>query len=199
MSMKSALVAATLALASVAPAAAADYQFQYVFNTGHVVAGSFSGDQSGNLVTNITNLDFSINGTPVAGPLLIYGYAGYNGPGGPNNTSPASFVLNGAQLSFDPMLNNFLFLTNIPAVQPDDDVFYIMPWTNGPGNQVATQLTQNGVTNQLYNGSYIPQNWSLSQVNVPGGVPEPASWLMLLCGFGLVGAMARRRTVTVAA
>jgi PEP-CTERM motif len=32
-----------------------------------------------------------------------------------------------------------------------------------------------------------------------GGVPEPASWAMLISGFGLVGAVARRRRVTVAA
>ena len=31
-----------------------------------------------------------------------------------------------------------------------------------------------------------------------GGVPEPASWAMLIAGFGLVGAMQRRRTLSVA-
>ena len=33
----------------------------------------------------------------------------------------------------------------------------------------------------------------------PGGVPEPASWAMLIAGFGLVGAAARRRRSTVVA
>jgi PEP-CTERM motif len=32
-----------------------------------------------------------------------------------------------------------------------------------------------------------------------GGVPEPASWAMLITGFGLVGAVSRRRRVAVAA
>ncbi|WP_193743232.1 PEPxxWA-CTERM sorting domain-containing protein [Sandarakinorhabdus sp. AAP62] len=32
-----------------------------------------------------------------------------------------------------------------------------------------------------------------------GAVPEPASWAMLIAGFGLVGAVARRRRVAVAA
>jgi hypothetical protein len=32
-----------------------------------------------------------------------------------------------------------------------------------------------------------------------GAVPEPASWAMLIAGFGLVGAMARRRRITLAA
>jgi len=31
----------------------------------------------------------------------------------------------------------------------------------------------------------------------PGGVPEPASWAMLIAGFGLVGATQRRRKATV--
>jgi hypothetical protein len=33
----------------------------------------------------------------------------------------------------------------------------------------------------------------------PGGVPEPASWAMLIAGFGLVGAAQRRRKVALAA
>ena len=35
--------------------------------------------------------------------------------------------------------------------------------------------------------------------NVGGSVPEPASWAMLIAGFGLVGAAARRRRAAVAA
>jgi hypothetical protein len=31
------------------------------------------------------------------------------------------------------------------------------------------------------------------------GIPEPASWAMLIAGFGLVGAASRRRNMTVAA
>jgi hypothetical protein len=33
----------------------------------------------------------------------------------------------------------------------------------------------------------------------PGPVPEPASWAMLIAGFGLVGAVARRRRMAVSA
>ena len=34
---------------------------------------------------------------------------------------------------------------------------------------------------------------------VPGGVPEPATWAMMLTGFGIAGAAMRRRRATVAA
>jgi PEP-CTERM motif len=35
--------------------------------------------------------------------------------------------------------------------------------------------------------------FSRDVIAAPGGVPEPASWAMMLAGFGLVGAAARRR------
>lgn len=133
------------------------------------------------------------------------GYFGYNGPSGPNSTTPADFVLNAATVSFNPLLNNFLFLNRPPAIGQDDDVFYIIPFTNGGGNQVATQAALNGNLFNVFNGNYVPANWSLSETMVPppgpgpGGVPEPATWAMLLSGFGLVGVMARRRKASVTA
>ncbi|WP_313669041.1 PEPxxWA-CTERM sorting domain-containing protein [Sandarakinorhabdus sp.] len=42
------------------------------------------------------------------------------------------------------------------------------------------------------------ENWSGLTIGAPG-VPEPASWAMLIAGFGLVGAAARRRRQTVSA
>ena len=39
----------------------------------------------------------------------------------------------------------------------------------------------------------------LSAAGTVGGVPEPASWVMLVAGFGIVGALVRRRRITVAA
>ncbi len=37
------------------------------------------------------------------------------------------------------------------------------------------------------------ENWSGLTIGTSGAVPEPASWAMLIAGFGLVGAAARRR------
>jgi hypothetical protein len=41
-------------------------------------------------------------------------------------------------------------------------------------------------------------NGTLSYATVAGAVPEPASWALMIAGFGLVGAAMRRRSVRVA-
>ncbi|WP_017668949.1 PEPxxWA-CTERM sorting domain-containing protein [Sandarakinorhabdus sp. AAP62] len=43
------------------------------------------------------------------------------------------------------------------------------------------------------------ENWSGLTIGTSGVVPEPSSWAMLIAGFGLVGAAARRRRQTVSA
>ena len=199
MTIKSITMVAALALAVAGPAQAAGFNFEYRLNTGELVTGSFTGDKAGNLVTNISDISVALNGTSFSGTLAAYRYTGYNGPGGPNNTASTNFVLNAATVSFDPLLNNFLFINTVPILQPDEDLFYIFPWTNGGDNQVATQVRLNGVTPNFYNGNYVPGNWSLKENSGPGGVPEPATWLMLIGGFGLVGVVSRRRVGTVAA
>jgi hypothetical protein len=42
-------------------------------------------------------------------------------------------------------------------------------------------------------------NTGLDNISITTGVPEPASWAMLIAGFGLVGAVARRRQRTAVA
>jgi hypothetical protein len=206
MSIKPITIFAALALGFAAPAAAGNFTFEYtLLEPGNVVTGSFSGDRAGNSITNISNIAIALNGTSFSGTVNAYGYTGYNGPTGPNSTQVDNFVLGGAIVSFDALESNFLFLNTLPGIDTDDDVFYIFPWNNGGGNQVATQVRLNGVSPNQYNGNLVPANWSLSEVVAPppgpgpGGIPEPATWAMLLSGFALVGVMARRRSVTVTA
>lgn len=43
--------------------------------------------------------------------------------------------------------------------------------------------------------SYTSNSGALfSEINAPGGVPEPATWGMMILGFGLIGGLLRRRT-----
>ena len=56
-------------------------------------------------------------------------------------------------------------------------------------------LTKAGVYDQIAS-DYISR---LTVTVVPGGVPEPATWALMLSGFGLAGAVLRRRRGVAAA
>lgn len=62
-------------------------------------------------------------------------------------------------------------------------------------NQVVTLLSDNIGTPRDYQSAFFYYETSV----VGGGVPEPASWAMLISGFGLTGAAMRRRRVALAA
>ncbi|WP_235902761.1 PEPxxWA-CTERM sorting domain-containing protein [Sandarakinorhabdus oryzae] len=69
-----------------------------------------------------------------------------------------------------------------------------------------TSLSGSAVTLRLINASteyggndFGVDNINFSQTSILGGVPEPASWALLLAGFGLVGAASRRRRKAVVA
>lgn len=74
------------------------------------------------------------------------------------------------------------------------------------GRQVAENAATStgGLYQNVGDESAYVRDWAVGPqfVNyafLNGAVPEPASWAMLIAGFGLVGAAARRRRVTVAA
>jgi PEP-CTERM motif len=66
--------------------------------------------------------------------------------------------------------------------------------------EVATNLTGNNHTIQLFQANGLSggpnDNWIfVSEVTFFGNaVPEPASWALMIAGFGLVGAVTRKRT-----
>jgi hypothetical protein len=66
-------------------------------------------------------------------------------------------------------------------------------------NQVSTILQSSLVQKQggLYSIDIIPFSVLSSLPPVLSGVPEPASWAMMVGGFGLIGAAMRRRKVAV--
>ncbi len=58
--------------------------------------------------------------------------------------------------------------------------------------------TPNSIYGLRFGGNYVLLTGTADGVPNPG-VPEPASWVMLIAGFGLVGAAARRRRMVVSA
>lgn len=85
----------------------------------------------------------------------------------------------GQQSSYD-LIDDFWFNSVIPGgvTFGANDVFTAIAFSEG-------QIIGNGTTTSFA---------------IPGGaVPEPASWALLIAGFGLVGAMQRRRSAAIAA
>lgn len=72
-----------------------------------------------------------------------------------------------------------------------------MGWTTYTYDFVATSTVSNLAFTSIDN---TPSGPALDNVSISGGnVPEPATWAMLIAGFGLVGVAARRRRGAVAA
>ena len=62
-----------------------------------------------------------------------------------------------------------------------------------PYASFTTQLTASGTSTELgFIFYHEPSFWDLDNVSLTAAVPEPASWAMMIAGFGLAGAAARR-------
>jgi hypothetical protein len=59
----------------------------------------------------------------------------------------------------------------------------------------GSELDPLGITRFEYSSAhgFAIDDLTLGLLGVPPGIPEPATWAMLIAGFGLVGAAARRR------
>ncbi len=57
----------------------------------------------------------------------------------------------------------------------------------------TTRYTQVLLTNNNGNDQFSYDDFSIGTPGAVNSVPEPASWAMMVAGFGLVGAMTRRR------
>ncbi|HEV2567238.1 PEPxxWA-CTERM sorting domain-containing protein [Sphingomonas sp.] len=147
--------------------------------------------------------------------LVIYDFAGYIAG---SVFSPSAQVVATTELtSSDPVtpgftdnpnLVNLVFTYVGPDFRNENGPFAPLDF-NGLGARSTfsglvadaffTQTTKNN-PNGLPGGSNTPV-FTLGNVSVPNAIPEPATWAMMLGGFGLLGAAARRsnrRTVVSA-
>ena len=106
----------------------------------------------------------------VAGQAYTFSFAWAHGGGTPN-----SFSVNIG--SFSQAYTNFP--TNFP-------------WTLVTGGFTATSAS----TALTFTFQHNPDYWYIDNVSVQGAVPEPATWAMLILGFGAIGAGMRRRERT---
>jgi PEP-CTERM motif len=115
----------------------------------------------------------------------------------PNFISPANFDLQPGN-SFDWVLGSFSPVGGNAA--PGNYTFYNAGVHFQFFNPGADLLDSSDDQNDFLNitDTCRDQNpvcaFSREVLAAPGGVPEPASWALMLTGFGLVGAAARRRS-----
>ena len=147
------------------------------------------------------------------------------GVGDPNSREGSLFFLSGSEtfLNYSAGFTTGFSFNYVSSVNGSVGVY---DGLNGTGNLLASvNLTPNRAGCPSYGAGFCPfgpagvnfagtaRSISFGGVanqivfdditfgsSVPGGVPEPASWAMLIAGFGLTGAaMRRRRSTAVAA
>jgi hypothetical protein len=172
MSIRTCLLAATL-LTTAGTADAAQFLFQY-----HADFGIVEGQLSGTLRADHNTVDVTaINALTVAGvaapalPVLLTGDAFYH----------FDYIGRTPTVTFDGSTIDFMACTDISCLtggvfDPDTIAFHPIAVFDFPG------LPTGGLSEDT-----TPARWTLALV------PEPASWAMMVVGFGLVGAALRGR------
>jgi hypothetical protein len=181
--IKKLIQAAALLAACSGAAHASTYEFTYAFADGvDSITGTLDATLSGNVLTNITGVSVSFDGTAFSGPLHI---GSWDATTGAPNYAPGAAVI-----STDGSLNNFFISdTTDPANNGATNWFYFVNGTTP--DQYGSHEVFGAMTSGL--GAYDnDQNgglgtWSLQPVPVPAALP------LMLSGLGFFAAARRRR------
>lgn len=144
-------------------------------------AFSFKGLGASDLTATLVGTSTSINA--ISGGLAAGGCNG-NGAGFVCFDASPNLATNVSNLTFDIVANSGTF--NFASTGPHLKIFWS---SNG---------TADGNKNKI--GDLYSQDIPFSHVTTPptSAVPEPATWAMMIAGFGLAGAAIRRRRSLVA-
>lgn len=162
--------------AAAVSAQATTYHFSYNFSNGDTIAGSFDGTANGDLISGLSNISLSFNGSAFPGTVSGYSYV----------TDTGDWVAGNAVASLDGAKNNFGFFSGDPINGPFSHAFMYIPWASYSADYV--QLLYPGGDN--YAPAELHANWQIA------AVPEPETYAMFLAGLGAIGFAARRRKLS---
>jgi hypothetical protein len=173
-----AFVASAVALLLASTAAdAAKFDLSYDFGGGNIFSAVFDGSVSGGLFT-VTGVDsMSLNGT--ASPLSYSAFS-TDGVVGLGPSGPGTFAVDGSY--FD------LYVIDSGASSA-----FSLNIADGAAGIIGVPIV--GATVDLGGiNSFVPFDPAAYSGHLEGGaVPEPASWALMLGGFGLIGGAMRSR------
>lgn len=168
---KALFLAAAVGISSGA-SAADTFNYQYQFENGAVVSGSFLGTASGNLITGLSHITFQFASGTNTPPTSVFGASWANGS--------LEYVSGGSVMSFNGQANNFLFTdTDYPV----DQGYYLY----------FSSISEFGTISAGAGDYSVYDAFDASRWQVTSAVPELESSVLMLAGLGVLGAIARRR------
>jgi hypothetical protein len=184
--VKAAVIAA--ALSASAAANAAMFDFSYTFTDGQKVNGSLDGTLNGTTISDISNLQVSLDGIAFTGgsdangatSLKLYGFDAANG----SYDGTATFSTVSSH-------NNFAIADEDPSTNPNYFFSFLGdPSLGGPLIGAGNFLQGNGAGGFQAAGDTVDSGtWNVAPVPLPAALP------LLLSGLGVFGFAKRRRAV----
>ena len=126
--------------------------------------------------------DLDQNRGTVIGAFGIFGVGG---------AAPSTLSCNGSRLSYDLTLGDLLMDVSITNAVNDDARYGVFYNADYNGSDTLRAFTNRDGTYSATTGGLV------TTFSLAGGVLEPATWALMILGFGAVGgAMRRRQAVT---
>jgi hypothetical protein len=181
--LKSVRLLGLLAVLTFSPNSFAAIEYNYGFNLNGIdISGSFKGDASGDLISNISNIVINVNGAALD-PGQTY-FSNWKIP------DLGQFQSGGGIISFSGLRNNFgWFNVDYPNNLNYNSALIFAP--TSPSDFHSTAIISNisiGLFSSAYYFSSPINNWSVTQASL---VPLPPSIIMF--ASGLFGFAALRR------